>query len=108
MSEDGSDDTFDTAPPTDERIDATNDDGSTALMIAASCGHADVVGVLVGAGANLHVLSGSNGSNVLHLASACGHAPVVEELMMHDRRGRLLRGETAHGATASLLLLTSH
>ena len=62
-------------------VDAVNDNGSTALMVAATCGHAVVIAALAHAGADLHASTAHNGSTALHLASSCGNRAAVEQLV---------------------------
>ena len=54
-------------------LDAVNHNGSTALMVAATCGHAAIVAALVEAGADLYASTSHNSSTALHLASSCGN-----------------------------------
>ena len=88
------------------RLDATNANGSSALMIAATCGGAEIIGVLARAGAHLYARTGHSQSSALHLACSCGHAGAARRLLELDEEGELLGGTTAHGATA--LHLAAH
>ena len=77
-------------------LDATNDNGSTAVMVAATCGHAAVIASLAEAGANLHVSTAHNGSTALHLASSCGNRAAAEQLLELDGSRTLLNSQTSH------------
>ena len=57
-------------------IDASNYDGDTALIWAASCGHAAAVEVLMRVGADLHARN-ADGRTALDWAARNGHGPVV-------------------------------
>ena len=61
-----------------------NDNGSTALMVAATCGHAPIITALAEAGADLYVATSHNGSTALHLASSCGNVAAAEQLVRLD------------------------
>ena len=80
-------------------IDAVNDNGSTALLVAATCGHAEIVAALAKAGADLYASTEHNGSTALHLASSCGNFLAAEQLLALDSTKRLLCAATTHGAT---------
>ena len=66
-------------------LEAVNYDGSNALMVAASCGHAVVVATLLAAGANPLAASAITGSTALHLAASCGNGEVLELLLEAER-----------------------
>ena len=87
-------------------LDAVNDNGSTALMVAATCGHAAIIAALADAGADLYVATAHNASTALHLAASCGNWAAAEQLVALDASKRLLGAATAHGATA--LHLAAH
>lgn len=80
-------------------LDTVNTNGSTALMVAATCGHAAIIAALAEAGADMHVSTAHNGSTALHLAASCGNWAAAEQLISLDPEKRLLRATTAHGAT---------
>ena len=88
------------------RLDATNANGSSALMIAATCGGTEIIGVLARAGAHLYSRTGHSQSSALHLACSCGNAGAARRLLELDEEDELLGGTTAHGATA--LHLAAH
>ena len=88
------------------RLDATNANGSSALMIAATCGGTEIIGVLARAGAHLYARTGHSQSSALHLACSCGNAGAARRLLELDEEDELLGGTTAHGATA--LHLAAH
>ena len=89
-----------------EMLETVNDVGTTALMVAATCGHASVVAALTASGANTLSASGSSSSTALHLACSCDNPEVVSALLTADKSGLLLHATTAHGATA--LHLAAH
>ncbi|TMW69721.1 hypothetical protein Poli38472_001877 [Pythium oligandrum] len=70
-------------------VNAFDEDGMTALHLASSAGHVDVVRVLLDHGADLNIASESDsmftvvqeGETALHLACRDGHVSVVRELM---------------------------
>ena len=80
-------------------LNTVNDNGSTALMVAATCGHAPIITALAEAGADLYVATSPNGSTALHLASSCGNVAAAEQLVRLDGPKQLLTATTAHGAT---------
>ena len=80
-------------------LNTVNDNGSTALMVAATCGHAPIITALAEAGADLYVATSHNGSTALHLASSCGNVAAAEQLVRLDGPKQLLTATTAHGAT---------
>ena len=81
------------------QLNTVNDNGSTALMVAATCGHAPIITALAEAGADLYVATSHNGSTALHLASSCGNVAAAEQLVRLDGPKQLLTATTAHGAT---------
>ncbi|MDE0650398.1 MAG: ankyrin repeat domain-containing protein, partial [Gammaproteobacteria bacterium] len=56
-------------------------DGLTALHLAAREGHLEVVGILIGAGAETGAATRIGDYTPLHLASGGGHADVVDALL---------------------------
>jgi ankyrin repeat protein len=54
-------------------------DGCTPLLTAADSGHADVVDILIAAGANVNATR-TGGATALSLALAEGHAEVEQKL----------------------------
>ena len=87
-------------------LNATNANGSSALMIAATCGSAEIIGVLARAGAHLYARTGHSQSSALHLACSCGNVSAARRLLELDEEEELLGATTAHGATA--LHLAAH
>lgn len=63
-----------------DNVDATDENGYTALLLAAMHGHTDVVQALVIAGADINALANGE-STPLHLATMRGHANVVDALL---------------------------
>ena len=61
-------------------LDIKNEEGSTALHLAAKEGHAGVVVALLEAGADINARDGA-GNTALCLASEAGHVGVVSELI---------------------------
>jgi ankyrin repeat protein len=57
-------------------VDARNDDGNTALLVAAAWGQSDVVELLLSNGADVHARDG-NGMTPLHLAANGDHKKVA-------------------------------
>ena len=55
--------------------------GYTALVTAASRGRADIVKVLLDAGADVNLLDGAVGNAALHYAASDGHTGVVKMLL---------------------------
>jgi ankyrin repeat protein len=68
------------------RVDATNDHGSSALIIASHGGHADVVRALLEAGANLEMRMRSSGMTALHQAASQGHLEIARLLLAAGAR----------------------
>ncbi|CAL8981282.1 hypothetical protein RHODGE_RHODGE_02321 [Rhodoplanes serenus] len=56
------------------------DDGHTALLVAARDGHADMVGVLIDAGADVNVVEPVFGAVPLHKATYNGHLDITRRL----------------------------
>ena len=76
------------------RVDSLGSRGETALLLAASKGHSEVVKILVKHGADPNRAS-SDGNTPLHKAAMDGHAEVVIALLeagadpaIKDRSGR--------------------
>eukprot|EP00730_Choanoeca_flexa_P001255 TRINITY_DN10553_c0_g1_i3.p1 TRINITY_DN10553_c0_g1~~TRINITY_DN10553_c0_g1_i3.p1 ORF type:complete len:223 (+),score=62.49 TRINITY_DN10553_c0_g1_i3:200-868(+) len=80
-------------PPED--VNATNRDGDTALHRAAYEGHADIVEELLGAGADVFVVS--RGLLPSHMAARKGHLDVIKVLHEHD--AKVLLAKTEDGAS---------
>lgn len=62
------------------RVDSKNNDGDTALMTAASKGHAAIVSILLDNGANVN-LGGWSDQTALYLAAEKGHTEIVDMLL---------------------------
>ncbi len=60
-----------------ELLEAKNDNNETALCIAASRGHCEIVSMLLDAGANPNVIFGSNKETPLHIAAYRGYVDVI-------------------------------
>lgn len=96
------------------RIDAQAPDGWTALVWAASSGHAELVRYLLGMGANAHLTAGKKRTTALHGAAANGHAEVVALLLsagvavspkaFNDATPLHYAVQNGHAAVATLLL----
>ena len=56
--------------------------GETALHIACSCGWADILGLLLGAGADPHLVERVEGRTALEIAVRRGHAECVALLQV--------------------------
>ena len=76
-------------------------DGMTALHMAALEGHADVVSVLLGAGAEVGATTRIGAYTPLHLASQGGHGAVVRALL---EKGADARRATTNSGTTPLHL----
>ena len=63
-------------------VDAKNNDGMTALMVAADGGHAAAIAALLAAGAEVEAKD-NDGATALEIAEACEH----------EHAARLLRGD---------------
>lgn len=63
-------------------VDATDDAGRTALMLAAANGHETIVRLLIEYGANVNAID-SDGKSALALAAENGHVDVVRWLVEH-------------------------
>ncbi|KAL8925462.1 MAG: hypothetical protein Q9172_002224 [Xanthocarpia lactea] len=61
-------------------LDATDENGDTALILGSEFGYAEVVRVLLEKGADANAQGGQYG-NVLHVASEHGHSQVVQVLL---------------------------
>ena len=64
----------------DSQIDARTEGGVSALCLAAECGQADIVKVLLDTGASIRIADGE-GCTALHRASSGGHAACVQLLL---------------------------
>lgn len=62
-------------------VDDLHNDGRTALMLAALCGHPEVVETLKAAGADVNTKGTSDGKMAIHLASGAGHNGIVISLL---------------------------
>ena len=78
-------------------LETAGSDGRTALWVAASCGHADAVQMLVDAGANLNAVCASTSFTALHAAVQAGHTRVVSVLAKGGADSSL---ESTNGKTA--------
>ena len=85
-------------------VNAAQGDGMTALHIAAERGDADLVGILLTAGANARATTRLGAYTPLHLASLAGHAKVVAALIAAGAPADL---PTSTGATPLLLAARS-
>jgi ankyrin repeat protein len=85
-------------------VNAALGDGTTALHHAAMRGDADMVGVLLYAGANVRATTRLGGYTALHLASQRGHDAVIERLIKGGANPNLA---TATGATPLMLAAAS-
>eukprot|EP00961_Rhodomonas_salina_P193156 2606884-Rhodomonas_salina.1 len=82
-----------------EEIDATNDDGQTALSMAAQNAADELVAAICGAGAAVGSLD-SSGWNALHHAARAGSAPCVEILLANKAE---VNSRTYSGNTSLML-----
>jgi ankyrin repeat protein len=62
-------------------MDESDDGGSFALLAAAKQGHVDIVKLLAGAYASMHMRSPRDHVTPLHMAASLGHASIVEMLI---------------------------
>ena len=89
-----------------EDVDAADDDGFTALCLAAACGHPDVVGALVQAKADVNKAN-NKGASPVYFASERGAVDVVRVLVEAQADVNQVRdnGHTAlfHAASRGLL-----
>jgi len=85
-------------------VNAALGDGTTALHHAAMRGDADMVGVLLYAGANVRATTRLGGYTALHLASQRGHDAVIERLI---QAGSNPNQATITGATPLMLAAAS-
>ncbi|CAK0860955.1 unnamed protein product [Prorocentrum cordatum] len=67
-------------PQLDFGVDSQSAGGVTALLMASSNGHAEVVQTLLRARAKVD-LADQNGRTPLHGASFCGHVPICKTLL---------------------------
>jgi ankyrin repeat protein len=85
-------------------VNAALGDGTTALHHAAMRGDAEMVGILLYAGANVRATTRLGGYTALHLASQRGHEAVIERLVT---AGANPNQATATGATPLMLAAAS-
>ena len=78
-------------------VNAAQGDGMRALHWAATMGRADIIDVLLYAGADPESTTRLGAYTALHLASKAGHAEAIERLMQGHARPET---ETSTGATA--------
>ncbi|EQC30881.1 hypothetical protein SDRG_11362 [Saprolegnia diclina VS20] len=82
-------------------VDATDTEGSTALLIAAYCRHVDVVDVLLAAGADASAARSSDELTALHVATRFGDVALLQLLASAARAvpsdARLLQLAAFHG-----------
>jgi len=81
-------------------VNAAQGDGMTALHWAASHGDADLVGVLLYAGANVRATTRLGGYAAIHLASQTGSAAIIKALVA---AGASASSPTSTGATPLML-----
>jgi ankyrin repeat protein len=81
-------------------VNAAQGDGMTALHWAASKGNAEMVGVLLKAGASVKTTTRIDSATPLHLAAAAGSAPALDGLIA---AGADINAVTAPGTTALML-----
>lgn len=79
---------------------AYEENGVTALMLAARMGHADVVDVLLRAGATADA-TGDRGTTALMEAASRGHAAIVERLLKAGARPNRERGKAGRPLLAA-------
>ena len=85
------------------QLDLTDEEGNTALMLAAGRNRCDAVEMLAKKGASLYNVD-RRGYNALHLAAQAGHAAVVRILVRLDSDLRKLKHQkTRQGRTPSSL-----
>ncbi|XP_054267735.1 ankyrin repeat domain-containing protein 6-like isoform X1 [Macrosteles quadrilineatus] len=75
----------------------SDSDGRTALHLAASAGHVEVISPLVLAGAPVNAID-SSGCTALQLAASEGHEQVIEQLLKHGANPN--NQDIVHGNTA--------
>jgi len=85
-------------------VNQAQGDGMTALHWAANGGHADLVDMLLYAGANVRATTRLGAYTPLHVASRSGHAAIVARLA---GAGADVNGATATGATSLMLAAAS-
>ncbi|XP_048242529.1 ankyrin repeat domain-containing protein 17-like [Haliotis rufescens] len=73
-------------------INSRGEQNRTPVMVAALCGHGEVVKSLVSEGANVSLVD-SIGNNILHLACAGGHARTVKFILSTDMTDIDSKGE---------------
>ena len=64
-------------------VDAAQEDGCTALWLAAEAGHLGVVQMLCGAGANMGAVKVPGNVTALYVAAQNGHVGIVDVLLMN-------------------------
>lgn len=77
-------------------INASNQNGLTALHSASKEGHVRIVEELIARGANVHAKT-NRGNTALHIASLAGHEPVVRMLI---NNGADVNAQSASGFSA--------
>jgi uncharacterized protein len=87
-----------------EDINAAQGDGMTALHWAARHGDAELVHMLIVAGANVRATTRLGGYTPLLMAAELGHAPSIEYLVA---AGADAKGATSSGVTALMLAAAS-
>src|SRR5215471_13672899 len=87
-----------------EDVNAAQGDGMTALHWAARRGDAELVTMLLSAGANVRATTRLGGYTPLLMAAELGHAPSIEALIA---AGADAKGKTASGVTALMLAAAS-
>ncbi len=87
-----------------EDINAAQGDGMTALHWAARHGDAELVHMLIVAGANVRAATRLGGYTPLLMAAELGHAPSIEYLIA---AGADAKGATSSGVTALMLAAAS-
>lgn len=68
------------------KIDAIEQDGYTALIVAATAGNLDLVKLLLEKGANPNVQASSDGRTALIEASMSGHKAIVDLLLNDEHK----------------------
>lgn len=79
-------------------VNATNQDGDSAIHLAASGGHLDIVQLLLNEGANPNIENTLSGERPLHGAAFNGHLPIIKLLIKTpgiDLNAKTQIGETA-------------
>jgi ankyrin repeat protein len=81
-------------------VNAAQGDGMTALHWAAQQGDAEIVSMLVAAGANIRATTRLGGFTPIHLASQAGHAQIVAALIA---AGSNVNAKTTTGASPLMM-----